>query len=87
MRREELKPIANTRAPDGDFKDLEISEQLRRSRNGCAKTVLAKEIKKGNDSSDESDSDEEESDGDDQFMLFDLYTLDICKAEQPKKMN
>ena len=45
------------------------------------------EIEKGNDSSDECDSEEEESDGDDHFMLFDLYTLDICKAEQPKKMN
>ncbi|WZZ54165.1 hypothetical protein YC2023_054272 [Brassica napus] len=35
MGRKELKPIANTRAPDGDFEDPEIAEQLRRSRNGC----------------------------------------------------
>ncbi|WZZ00214.1 hypothetical protein YC2023_072542 [Brassica napus] len=29
---EELKPIANTRARDGDFEDREIAERLRRSR-------------------------------------------------------
>ncbi|WZZ59393.1 hypothetical protein YC2023_059500 [Brassica napus] len=29
---EELKPIASTRAPDGDFEDPEIAERLRRSR-------------------------------------------------------
>ncbi|KAL0826785.1 hypothetical protein Bca101_050462 [Brassica carinata] len=32
--RDDVKPIANTRTPDGDFEDLEIAEQLRRLRNG-----------------------------------------------------
>ncbi|KAH0892906.1 hypothetical protein HID58_055335 [Brassica napus] len=30
---EELKPIANTRTPDGDFEGPEIAEQLGRSQN------------------------------------------------------
>ncbi|KAF2535674.1 hypothetical protein F2Q68_00021348 [Brassica cretica] len=39
MGHEEFKPTANTRAPDGDFKDPEIAERLQRSQNDKCKLI------------------------------------------------
>ncbi|CAG7893249.1 unnamed protein product [Brassica rapa] len=35
MGREELKPTASTRAPNGDFEDPEIAERMLRLRSTC----------------------------------------------------
>ncbi|ESQ47393.1 hypothetical protein EUTSA_v10028344mg [Eutrema salsugineum] len=49
-------------------------------------TVLAMGIEHDDEFSEESETEEEE-DADDQFMLFDLYTLDSCKVEESKKAD
>ncbi|CAL9217700.1 unnamed protein product, partial [Arabidopsis halleri] len=67
-----------------DIDDSDIESIFSFDDEASDNTILAMGMERDEDSSDES-STEEEEDADDQFMLFDLYTFDACKVEEPKK--
>ncbi|ESQ51075.1 hypothetical protein EUTSA_v10023188mg, partial [Eutrema salsugineum] len=63
-----------------DIDDSDIESIFSLDDEPTDNTVLAMGIKHDDEFSEESETEEEE-DADDQFMLFDLYTLDSCKVE------